>query len=51
MSQHILTTTHDAVLRIQINRPDKKNALTLAMYDAMTEALLAAEADPAVMVY
>jgi enoyl-CoA hydratase/carnithine racemase len=35
-------------VRIQINRPDKKNALTLAMYDAMTEALLAAEADPAV---
>jgi enoyl-CoA hydratase/carnithine racemase len=50
MSQHILTTTHDAVLRIQINRPDKKNALTLAMYDAMTTALLAAEADPAVRV-
>jgi enoyl-CoA hydratase/carnithine racemase len=50
MSQHILTYTHDAVLRIQINRPDKKNALTLAMYEAMTEALLAAEADPAVRV-
>jgi enoyl-CoA hydratase/carnithine racemase len=50
MSHHILTTTHDAVLRIQINRPDKKNALTLAMYDAMTAALLAAEADPAVRV-
>jgi enoyl-CoA hydratase/carnithine racemase len=50
MSQHILTTTHDAVVRIQINRPDKKNALTLAMYEAMTAALLAAEADPAVRV-
>ncbi len=50
MSQHILTETHGAVLRIQINRPDKKNALTLAMYDAMTAALLAAEADPAVRV-
>ncbi len=50
MSQHILTTTHDAVLRIQIHRPDKKNALTLGMYDAMTAALLAAEADPAVRV-
>ncbi len=50
MSQHILTTTHDAVVRIQINRPDKKNALTLAMYEAMTEALLAAEAAPAVRV-
>lgn len=50
MSQHILTTTHGAVVRIQINRPEKKNALTLAMYDAMSEALLAAEADPAVRV-
>lgn len=50
MSQHILTTTHGAVARIQINRPEKKNALTLAMYDAMSKALLAAEADPAVRV-
>ncbi len=50
MSHDILTQTHDAVLRIQINRPDKKNALTLAMYEAMTAALLAAEADPAVRV-
>jgi len=50
MSPHVLTTTHGPVVRIQINRPEKKNALTLAMYDAMTEALLAAEADPAVRV-
>lgn len=50
MSQQILITTHDAVVRIQINRPEKKNALTLTMYDAMTEALLTAEADPAVRV-
>lgn len=34
----------------QINQQEKKNTLTLAMYDAMTEALLAAEADPAVRV-
>lgn len=50
MPPTILTQTRDAVARIQINRPEKKNALTLAMYDAMTEGLLAAEADPGVRV-
>ena len=33
----------DRVLEICINRPDAKNALTLAMYDAMTAALEQAE--------
>lgn len=50
MQSHILTTTSDRVLSIRINRPEKKNALTLAMYTAMTEALSAAADDPAVRV-
>ena len=50
MSSSILTMNEAGVFRFQINRPDKKNALTLAMYDAMTEGLLAAEADPTVRV-
>jgi enoyl-CoA hydratase/carnithine racemase len=34
-----------AVLAIGIDRPQKKNALTAAMYDAMAEAITAAESD------
>lgn len=48
MSEHIRTATIDGVATIEIARPQKKNALTLAMYEAMTDALRAAAADPAV---
>jgi len=47
---HILTETKDRVLRIEIARPDKKNALTLDMYAAMADALAAADSDAAVRV-
>jgi enoyl-CoA hydratase/carnithine racemase len=45
---NVLTETRDRVLRIEIARPEKKNALTQDMYRAMGEALAAAEADNAV---
>ena len=35
----ILTELEEGVLRVRIHRPDKKNALTLAMYAALTAAL------------
>ena len=35
-------------MTLRINRPEKKNALTRAMYSAMAEALLAADAEPEV---
>lgn len=41
----ILTKKEDGVLTITFNRPDKKNAITVAMYQAMAEALRAAESD------
>ena len=41
----ILTTLSDHILRIQINRPQKKNALTPAMYDALREAIESANED------
>jgi enoyl-CoA hydratase/carnithine racemase len=47
---HIITEAKDRVLRIEIARPDKKNALTLDMYKAMADALAAADGDPAVRV-
>ena len=44
----IKTATLNGVATIEIARPEKKNALTVAMYQAMTDALRAAKADPAV---
>lgn len=37
-----------AVQRLQLNRPEKKNAITVAMYEAMATALRAADTEPAV---
>jgi len=50
MTKLILTETKNRVATIQLNRPEKKNALTAEMYQALTEALRAAEADPQVRV-
>ena len=44
----ILTEREEGVLRVCIHRPDKKNALTLAMYAALTAALNEAAEDAAV---
>jgi enoyl-CoA hydratase/carnithine racemase len=44
----IRTVNTNGVAVIEIARPEKKNALTQAMYTAMTEAIRAAEADPAI---
>ena len=44
----IKTATLNGVATIEIARPEKKNALTVAMYQAMHGALVAAKADPAV---
>jgi len=44
----ITLTRRDAVLAIGFDRPEKKNALTAAMYAAMAEALHSANNDPQV---
>jgi enoyl-CoA hydratase/carnithine racemase len=44
----IKTATLNGVATIEIARPEKKNALTVAMYDAMVDALNAARQDAAV---
>ena len=46
----ILTEREDGVLRVRIHLPDKKNALTLAMYAALTAALNEASRDDAIRV-
>lgn len=51
VSDHVLVerpATHPGLLVIRLNRPDKKNAITQAMYRRMTEALAEAAADPAI---
>lgn len=48
MSDEIWTELSDGVLRIGINRPDKRNALTVGMYAELGDALERAESDPAV---
>ena len=44
----IRTGTVNGVATIEIARPDKKNALTIAMYEAMAAALDAAREDAAI---
>jgi enoyl-CoA hydratase/carnithine racemase len=50
MTDLVLTEIDAGVLTIRMNRPDKKNALTRAMYAAMTAAITAAQTDDAVRV-
>jgi enoyl-CoA hydratase/carnithine racemase len=45
---NIRTATHNGVATIEIARPEKKNALTAAMYQAMADAVLDAQLDTAV---
>ena len=51
MTDHIEITRAGAVQAIRMNRPDKKNAITRAMYAAMAKALTEGDADPAVRVH
>ena len=44
----IKTATVNGVLTLEIARPEKKNALTRAMYQALADALVAANGDKAV---
>ena len=48
MTDHILHTRDGALNIIRMNRPDKKNAITRAMYATMTAALQQGEADDSV---
>ena len=41
----ILTESREHILRIKINRPQKKNALTIAMYATLADAISRADED------
>ncbi|WGG49995.1 enoyl-CoA hydratase [Rugamonas sp. DEMB1] len=44
----ILSSKADGILTIEFNRPDRKNAITSAMYQSMAEAIVDGEQDGAV---
>ena len=46
----IRSSVHNHVLHLTLARPEKKNALVGPMYEALTEALVRAETDPAIHV-
>lgn len=50
MSEQLNITTENRICKILLSRSDKKNALTLAMYEGLTHALIKADADPDVRV-
>ena len=50
MTDTVVITRTDRVLEIRLNRPEKKNALTRAMYDAMADAFAQVDADPTLRV-
>jgi enoyl-CoA hydratase/carnithine racemase len=51
MTDHILVERDGPVQIIRMNRPDKKNAITRAMYATMAAALAEGDADPAIRVH
>lgn len=48
--EHVLTEVKNRVLTIRMNRPEKKNALTGAMYKAMSDAIRSSDSDPQIRV-
>ncbi len=49
-TRHILIDSGGGILRMQMNRPEKRNALTFAMYQKMADALIEADQDASVRV-
>lgn len=50
MSEHVRVEKADAVVAITLARPERRNAITVAMYAALAEAIEGAAADPSVRV-
>src|SRR5271163_2493137 len=50
MTEHVKTEIAECVMTLTLQRPEKKNALTGAMYDALSSALDKAEGDASVRV-
>ena len=50
MSQHVRVERDGAVLAITLNRPERRNAITIAMYAALADAFESAAVDPSLRV-
>jgi enoyl-CoA hydratase/carnithine racemase len=50
MTEHVVVEQQGAVLTLRLDRPEKKNALTGAMYSGLADGLDRASADPAIRV-
>lgn len=50
MTEHVLQERRGAHLRLSLNRPDRRNAITVAMYAALADAISAAQDDPEIRV-
>ena len=50
MTEELIVTSPNGVMEIRFNRPEKKNALTRAMYDGVVTAFDIGENDPAIRV-
>jgi enoyl-CoA hydratase/carnithine racemase len=48
MTDHILVSQAGGVCELRLNRPEKRNAITFAMYDSLWDAVVRAEADDSV---
>lgn len=49
-ADQVLVSCSGGICELRLNRPEKRNAITLAMYDALWDALVRAEADESVRV-
>lgn len=50
MTSHVLFSREAGIATLRLNRPEKKNALSIAMYAALADAIEEAERDPGVRV-
>lgn len=46
MTEHVLVERRGAQLRLLLNRPERRNAITVAMYAALADSIAAAQDDP-----
>ncbi len=49
-TDNVLVTNDDGIMHIQMNRPERKNALSLAMYQKLADSVLSANEDSTVRV-
>lgn len=48
MSEHVRVERNDGVLAITLSRPERRNAITVAMYAALADAIASVADDPAI---